>query len=63
MYGEEPCGSWFKLFLAYFLHPRTEMKVTHPSPLFKEKQLLLCHGQVRVRLCVEQKMASLKSGE
>lgn len=55
--------SCFKLFLAYFLHPRADMKLSHPSPLLKERQLPLCHGQVRLRLCVEQKMASFKSGE
>lgn len=48
-------------FSAHVLHPRSETKLTHPSPLFKEKQLPLCHGQVRVRRRVEQKMASFKS--
>lgn len=63
MYGEEPRGSRFQLFVAYSRYPRSEMKLTHPSPVFKEKQLPVCHGQVRVRRCAEQKMASFKSAE
>lgn len=59
--GKSLAGRVLNFSWGYLLRSMSETKLTHLGPLFKEKQLPLCHGQVRVPRRVEQKMASFKS--